>query len=265
LHEALERARTATRAGLLETLTVVEGCERQFRRSARARDIDDAARKEVEDAFHGYLATLPPLAGRDPDALRVKDVVAASGFGIGSAGLPAYTLLLEGATDALETDVIISIKQANVCSPSRIVPDQHIHDYFEHHGHRTVLSQRALQAHADPWLGYTRLRGEGQVVKELSPYEADLEWDGLNDARQIAGVAGQLGHAVAKIHSVADAHADLTLVPFPAEEAIATCVGSDHDSFSEELADFALAYADIVRDDHRLFVDAFRNHEIADL
>jgi len=99
LHEALERARTATRAGLLETLTVVEGCERQFRRSARARDIDDAARKEVEDAFHGYLATLPPLAGRDPDALRVKDVVAASGFGIGSAGLPAYTLLLEGATE----------------------------------------------------------------------------------------------------------------------------------------------------------------------
>ena len=265
LHEALERARTRTRAGLLDALTVVEHCERSFRRGPRARDIDDEMRAEVGAAFADYLRTLPDIQGRDPESLRIKDIVASGGFGIGSAGLPAYTILLEGPTDALETDIVLSMKQANVCAPSRVVQDEHIRSYFDHHGHRTVLSQRALQAHADPWLGYTALRGAGQVVKELSAYEADLDWDELTDVGEIAGVAAQLGEAVAKIHSVADDHADMTLVPFAAEEAIEASIGEDSTGFVAELRDFALDYANIVRDDHRLFVDAFRNHEIAGL
>ena len=265
VHQALERARTATRADLLDRLTVIEGCERTFRRDGRNRDIDTAERATVESAFQQYLTTLPDIAGRDPETLRIKDLVASGGFGIGSAGLPAYTILLEGTTDALETDVLISLKQANICAPSRVVEDEHIHAYFDHHGHRTVLSQRALQAHADPWLGYAEIGGMGQVVKELSPYEADLEWDEADDAGEVAVVARQLGEAVAKIHSVADEHADDTLVSFASEEAIDSRVGSDHDRFAAELTGFALAYADIARDDHRLFVDAFRNHEISGL
>ena len=43
--------------------------------------------------------------------------------------------------------------------------------YFEHEGHRTVVSQRALQVHTDPLLGYTEVDGVGYVVSEVSPYE----------------------------------------------------------------------------------------------
>lgn len=265
IHAALESARVATRAGLLDSLSVVEGCERRLRRNQTARDVDAPTMAEVHAAFETYLTTLPDLEGRDPAALQIKDVVAASGFGIGSAGQPAFTLLLAGPTDALETDVVISMKQANVCAPSRVVGDEHIRDYFEHHGHRTVISQRALQAHADPWLGFTELRGVGQVVKELSPYERDLDWSELTDAEEIARVSMELGRAVAKIHSVADAHADNSLVPFRAEEAIALSIGEDRERFAAELADFALTYSAVVRIDHGLFVDAFRNHQIAGL
>ena len=265
MHAALESARVATRADLLDSLSMVEGCERRLRRSQTARDIDSATMAEVRSAFDDYLTTLPDLEGRDPSALQIQDVVAASGFGIGSAGQPAFTLLLAGPTDALETDVVISIKQATVCAPSRIVRDEHINDYFEHHGHRTVISQRALQAHADPWLGFTVLRAVGQVVKELSPYERDLDWGELNDVEEVARVSVELGRAVAKIHSVADAHAEHSLVPFPAEQAIASSIGADRQRFAAELADFALAYSAVVRNDHGLFVDAFRNHQIADL
>ena len=264
LHAALERARTRTRSELLDRLTVIEGCDRRLRRSELAHDVGGAERGEVEDAFRDYLTTLPEVGDRDPDALAIKDMVAVGGFGIGSAGLPAYTVVLEGATDALETDILISIKQANVCAPSRVVRDRHISEYFEHHGMRTVLSQRALQAHADPWLGYTVINGHGQVVKELSPYEEDLDWVEINLREEVVEVATSLGEAVAKMHSVADSHADLTLVPFAAEEAIATSIES-HEGFLDDLYEFALAYADVVRDDHRLFVDAFRNHRIAGL
>ncbi|MBI5161854.1 MAG: DUF2252 family protein [Micrococcales bacterium] len=265
IHAALERAQVATRSELLDALTVVEGCERRFRRGPRARDVDPETAEDVRAAFAHYLTTLPDLPGRDTDALQVKDLVAASGFGIGSAGLPAFTLLIDGPTDALETDVMISMKQANVCAPSRVVLDERIASYFEHHGHRTVVSQRALQSYSDPWLGWTLLRGEGQIVKELSVYEKDLDWSELADVAEVIDVARQLGHAAAKVHAVADSHTEQTLVPFDAEQAIQASIGDDHERFADELTEFAMTYSDLVRRDHRLFVDAFRNHEIAGL
>lgn len=264
LHAVLERARVRTRSQLLDSLSLVEGCERLLRRDGRTRDLDAAERGEVEAAFAGYLETVASIEGRGVAEPRIKDVVAVGGIGIGSAGLPAYTLLLEGPTDALDTDVLISMKQANVCAPSRVVTDPHVGSYFADHGVRTVLSQRALQAHSDPWLGHTVLRGEGQVVKELSPFEEDLDWGEVNEPAEVARVAGELGGVVARIHSVADAHTDRDLVPFAAEEAIGASIG-DPDRFVEDVCDFALAYGDVVRDDHRLFVDAFRNHRIAGL
>src|SRR3712207_8030008 len=68
--------------------------------------------------------------------------------------ISAYNVLVEGPTQALENDVVLSMKQGNVAAPSRVVRDERIERYFKHHGHRTAVSQRALQAHADPWLGY---------------------------------------------------------------------------------------------------------------
>jgi hypothetical protein len=51
-------------------------------------------------------------------------------------------------------------------------------------------------------------------------------------------------------------------VPFQTEEAITTMIGGRRDEFVADLVDFAHAYARRTRDDHRLFVDAFRAGEI---
>ncbi|MCU1432002.1 MAG: hypothetical protein JWP95_1107 [Actinotalea sp.] len=53
----------------------------------------------------------------------LKDVVAKRGSGIGSAGLPADNLLVEGHTQALENDVVLTMKQGGVPAPSRVVQD----------------------------------------------------------------------------------------------------------------------------------------------
>ena len=134
----------------------------------------------------------PAVAARDV-AYDVKDVIGTGGFGIGSAGLPAYNVLLEGYDQALENDVVLSIKQGNVAAPSRIVDDPEIRGYFEHEGHRTAVSQRALQANASQFLGYTEIGGTGFVVAELSPYELDLDWEDLTEPDQIRPVMVQLG------------------------------------------------------------------------
>jgi uncharacterized protein (DUF2252 family) len=261
LHRVLQAARRSTRVELLARDTTIDGDERVFRDGPGVRRLDDGERARVCEAFERYLDTIPPAKRRSAAEYRIKDVVGRSGFGIGSAGLPAYNLLLEGHTEALENDLVISMKQANVAAPSRVVTDPGIAGYFLHHGHRTVLSQRALQAHADPWLGYTELGGVGQVVKELSPYEADLDWDDVTEPEEMAPVLAQLGAATAKIHCVADAAADETLVPFVTEEAIdaAITAGGGVDEFVRDLVARSREYGEQARSDFVLFVDAFRN------
>ena len=173
--------------------------------------------------------------------------------------MPVYSLLIEGRSQALENDVILSIKRANVPAASRVVRDERIRDYFEHQGHRTALSQRALQAHADPWLGWCELDGHGQVVQELSPYASDVDWDTVSEPEEIMPLLRGLGKATAKVHCVSDASSDETLVDFETEAAILNAVGGDDDGFAEDLCRFGAEYGELTREDHRLFVDAFRN------
>ncbi|MDQ4049489.1 MAG: DUF2252 domain-containing protein, partial [Actinomycetota bacterium] len=265
LLDVLLAARLQTRVRLLDTLTAVEGHERHFRDAPGVRRLDGDERQAVLDAYEAYLGTIPEQKRQHSISYRVKDVVGRSGFGIGSAGLPAYNLLIEGRTEALENDVVLSMKQGNVAAPSRVVRDERISAYFEHAGHRTAVSQRALQARADPWLGWCELGGRGQVVQELSPYDADLDWDAVSEPEEIVPLLRYLGQATAKIHCVSDAGSEQTLVEVQTEDAIAEVIGEDADGFAAYLADFGAAYGAQARQDHRLFVDAFRNGAIPGL
>jgi uncharacterized protein (DUF2252 family) len=262
LHEVLLAARLETRVGLLDATTTVEGAERHFSSGSGVRRLEDAERGEVEAAFAAYLDTIPEVKRQHSVSYAIKDVVGRAGFGIGSAGLPAYSLLVEGRTQALENDVVLSMKQGNVAAASRAVEDSAIEDYFEHQGHRTAVSQRALQAHADPWLGWCELRGVGQVVKEVSPYEADIDWGQVTDLDEVFPLLEYLGQATAKVHCVSDAGSDQTLVDFQTEEAILAVVDGREDDFAGDLVAFGRAYGELAFDDHRRFVDAFRNGRI---
>jgi uncharacterized protein (DUF2252 family) len=262
----LLETRLNTRVGLLDRTTLVdENFDRRFRRSSGVRELDDDERAKVRVAFEAYLGTIPEEKRFRSLTYEVKDVVGRKGFGIGSAGLPAYNVLVEGPTQALENDVVLSMKQGNVAAPSRIVKDEHIEGYFEHHGHRTAVSQRALQAHADPWLGYTEIDGVGFVVSELSPYVEDVDWGDLTEPEEMAPVLDYLGRATAKVHCVADEDSDPTLVDFQTEGEIVGVIGGNEEEFVGEMVDFGMSYSGTARDDHRLFVDAFRNGRIPGL
>jgi uncharacterized protein (DUF2252 family) len=261
VHEVLLRARLRTRIGLLETMTAVSGYERQFVRGPGVRELDDAEQALAKAAFEGYLDSIPAGKRFGGNTYYVKDLVGRSGFGIGSAGLPAYNVLVEGHTQALENDVVLSMKQGNVPAPSRIVDESRLREFFTNEGHRTAVSQRALQAHADPWLGYTSLKGTGFVVSELSPYTSDLDWSELTEPADMEPVLDYLGRATAKMHCVSDSDSEQSLVDFQVEEAIAAVL-TDEDEFVTALTSFAMSYAEQTRVDHRLFVDAFRGGQI---
>ncbi|WP_327086602.1 DUF2252 domain-containing protein [Nonomuraea sp. NBC_01738] len=262
LHRVLQTARLSTRVAMLDIETTIDDYERRFAFMEGRSEVDPGRRATVVAAFEEYLTSLPVPS--NPVEHHVKDVALRKGVGIGSAGLPSYNLLLEGRSQALENDVILYMKQAQVPAVARHITDARVAGYFLHQGHRTAESQRALQAYADPWLGYTTLDGVGQLVAEVSPYSADLDWDEVNEPEELRSIMRDLGRAVARMHSVADDESSHDLVDFSTEESIMEMVG-DTAGFIEMLTSFAHAYGAQARGDHQTFVDLFRNGRIPGL
>ncbi|EEH43992.1 uncharacterized protein PADG_00281 [Paracoccidioides brasiliensis Pb18] len=264
---ALRNARFNTRIGLLNSQTEIHDFDRRFRAGAGTIQLNDKTRAKVLKAFDQYKETLPDSSVRSrPQAQRVKDIVGKRGVGIGSAGLPSYNLLLEGNSDALENDIIIYMKQAQVPAASAYISDPAICSYFKHEGHRTVISQRSLQSYADPWLGWTELDGVGQLVAEVSPYAVDLDWSDINEPQDIAAIVADLGRATATMHAAADnesGHSEL--VPFSTEQSINKAIEADEKGFEELLVKFAHEYGAKAQRDHQIFVNLFRNGQIPGL
>jgi uncharacterized protein (DUF2252 family) len=258
----LRRARTNTRVAMLDGMTHIEDSVRRFHDGSGVRRLSKAERRKIERAFDGYLATIPPAKRYNRELFyEVHDIVGRSGFGIGSAGLQAYNVLVEGFSQALDNDVVLSMKQANVPAISYFADMSAVSGYFEHEGHRTAVSQRALQAHSDQLLGYTDIDGAGYVVSEISPYVLDFAWDDITEPSEMAGVVDVLGRATAKIHCASDRDSEQDLVEFQTEEAIAGVLRGRRAAFGTAIADFGIEYADQVRSDHAEFVDAFRGGE----
>ena len=261
--EVLVAARTASRVELLDGMTHVKDTVRHFTEDGTVRRLSRTERRKIDKAFAAYLDSIPDDKRIDRELFyEVRDIVGKSGFGIGSAGLPAYNIMVEGYSESLDNDVVLSMKQANVPAVSRFVDTRKVDRYFQHEGHRTIVSQRALQVHTDPLAGYTHIDGVGYVVSEVSPYEFDLDWDDINEPDEMASVVQYLGQATAKVHCASDADSDQDLVTFQTEKAIVEVVEGRRREFVEDLTEFGVSYAQKVRKDHAHFVDAFREGRI---
>jgi uncharacterized protein (DUF2252 family) len=261
----LQKTRLNTRIKMLEYWTYIENYDRRITRTSTISSVDSDTYTKIAKAFEAYLETIPPSKRFENINYKIKDIVAAQALGIGSAGQLSYDILLEGRTQALENDIMLFMKPALVAAPNIAIADPNIKNYFLHNAHRTVISQRALQAHSDPWLGYTTINGVGHLVDEVSPYKEDLNWDSINSIEEIVEVLGYLGQAVAKIHCVSDDDSDTTLVPFSTEQAISSVLEGKEKQFVDSIVSFGENYGTIVYEDSRLFVDAFRNRRFPGL
>ena len=184
-------------------------------------------------------------------------------MGIGSAGLPSYNVLVEGPTQALENDIIIYMKQAQVASPSRAIKDPALSAVISSMTATARSSRSALcRRMRTPGWAILRWRALASWWPRYRPTTADLEWDDINEMDDILHLLDYLGKAVAKIHCVSDTDSDQTLVPFSTDEAIHGVISGREDEFARYMIDFGHEYGQGVLADYRLFIDAFRNHMI---
>lgn len=263
--DVLLTARLRSRVNFLNQFTEIDDFDRRFRRGQKSVSVGDKVRERLDGAFKEYIETIPHNKLQSGLNYAVKDVVEIRATGIGSAGYKMYSILMEGANQALENDIVISMKVGQTPSAYRVAKNERAESLFQNNGHRTVLSQRALQAYADPWIGHASLDGVGMFVSELSPYSVNLEWDHVDSLDDIVELVSYLGQAVAKIHCVSDIDADPVVVPFSTDKALHDVLVGKEKGFVDTMTEFGMEYGNVVRDDYRLFVDAFRNHLFRDL
>ena len=258
--DALQKAKLRTRVALLESVTVVESFRRRFADHAGVRRLPDDERDE-------RLRRLHRVPGHDPghEAQQPRHLRRARPGRQGrlrhrqrrAAGVQrAHRGLQPGPGQRRGADPEAGQRrraQPGGARPAgaRLLPAPRAPD-------RAVASGRCRPTPTASSAG-PRSGGRGFVVSEYSPYEQDLDWAELTEPEDICRCwSAQLGQATAKIHCVADDESDHDLVPAAWSGWSRTRVGDDVDGLVRDLTDFAHRYADRIRDDHRLFVDAFR-------
>lgn len=197
VNKLLKESRLGSKEAHLDKMTIVENFERKFIRSKDMKDIDDQTRHQIILAFQEYLRTIPENKKESSLTYKIKDIIARTSSGIGSAGRTSYSILIQGKTQALESDVVIFMKPATKSAVASVIRDPNLDQYFQHDGLRIVLCAYAMHSVTSKWLGYTTLNNQiPLVVDEVSTHSKGLEWDDINDFEAVCQTAEYLGKAM---------------------------------------------------------------------
>jgi uncharacterized protein (DUF2252 family) len=197
----------------------------------------------VGDAVAAYRATLEEDRRVLLDRYEIVDY-ALKVVGVGSVGLTAFAVLLQGDGD--DDPLFLQVKQAEASVLERFLRSS----AQPSPGARVVIGQRRLQATSDVFLGWTTGDlGRHHYVRQLQDQKggaviAAMTPDDLEVWGELCGWALARGHARSGQ---------------PAE--IAGYLGDDS-TFDHALGDFAIAYADQTEKDHRALVDAIRSGRV---
>ncbi|CAF2794330.1 unnamed protein product [Rotaria sp. Silwood2] len=282
INKLLNETRVKSHVEHLNKMTFIENYNRKFIRSKYILNVDNILYEQLINSFQQYLETIPDNKkywnqnfNHKELTYKIKDIVQCFTPGIGSAGKISYSFLIEGQTETLENDIILYMKPAQKSAVSYVVKNENFEQYFQHDGLRTVLCSYAMQASTPRWLGYTTLNSTPCIVDAVTAHSKDLDWSDINDFDDVIEVVQNLGRAMAKIHCVADSDCintpkDIACLPFSiipqdTEQTIRNAIDRRDNEFIQDMIEFGMIYGELVRRDHHLFFEAFRNKQISNL
>ncbi len=246
IKRSADRARKRTSDRALPKLTEERGGERRIIEDPPVvtRVVDEHEYEAIAFALDEYLETLAPHWRRVVGGYTVVDI-AHKVVGVGSVGLRAYVVLLEGSTP--DDVLFLQMKQAR-----RSVIARYVHGdsaWHAHQGQRVVEYQQALQTVSDPLLGWANVAGHSFYVRQFRNSKGTVPLDGL-DAAALCDYAGIVGHLLAKGHARTSG-----------ASMIAGYVGRG-DRVDIALARFARLYADQTEADHTALITAVKRGQL---
>lgn len=213
-------------------------------------DLPPTLAASLPDALAQYRLSL--VAPPPPETFQILDAVREFGSGVASWPRVRVIVLVRGATDAPDDDLLLELKElADSPIAGHYLPFVH-HDAV---GARVVDSARLAWARPDAepywgrteWLGFpiqVRLETEGQKGIRV---ERMVEERGTPEA--LEALALTLGRIVARMHASGPdglAHA----------RAIFARIALDPEGFTDEQAEAGVTYADLTAEDHARFARA---------
>jgi uncharacterized protein (DUF2252 family) len=112
-----------------------------------------------------------------------------------------------------------------------------------HQGRRVAEGQHRMQTVADPFLGWTTIRGAPYLVRQLADHKASIDPQDLNGAA-LVDYALVCGEIFAKAHART------------ADAAVLYGYAGDAEKLDRALAEFAVLYADEATRDYEAFKKA---------
>jgi uncharacterized protein (DUF2252 family) len=157
--------------------------------------VSDEEKERLIDGLQAYLQTLPPHWHRVLGSYVVIDV-AQKVVGVGSVGLRAFVVLLQG--NGADDMVFLQLKQAR---RSCIAPFVHGDTaWHAHQGQRVVEYQQTLQTVSDLLLGWTTVDNRDYYVRQFRDMKGAITVQGMDgsalmDYGRICGALLAKGHA----------------------------------------------------------------------
>ena len=239
IERAAARARQRTSDRALPRFTAtLDGRRRIVEEPPLITRLADAEVEQLAASLDDYLMTLAPHWRRALGGYTIDDV-AHKVVGVGSVGLRAFVVLLEGSSP--DDVVFLQLKQAR-----RSVLAKYVHGdlaWHAHQGQRVVEYQQALQTVSDPLLGWTTVEGRQYYVRQFRNMKGTIAVDAI-DSAALTDYSGVVGTLLAKAHARTSG-----------ASMIAGYAGRS-DRLDQAFARFARAYADQTEADHAALVKA---------
>jgi uncharacterized protein (DUF2252 family) len=190
----LARHRTSDRA-LPKLTRERDGVRRMVEQPPLVMRVSDDERNRIIDGLEAYLTTLPQHWNRVLGSYIFVDV-AHKVVGVGSVGLRAFVVLLQG--NGPEDMLFLQLKQAR---RSCVAPFVHGDTaWHAHQGQRVVEYQLTLQTVSDPLLGWTTVDKRDYYVRQFRDMKGAVTVEGMDgsalmDYGRICGALLAKGHA----------------------------------------------------------------------
>jgi uncharacterized protein (DUF2252 family) len=236
-------AMARNRWSAVKSLTTIADGERRFKDKPPllvSLDADSGSREVINSMYETYKDSL--LVDREALLSRYHWVDAGHKVvGVGSVGLLAFVLLLQGR-DA-EDLLVLQIKEA----VSSVLEPYSGRSTYSSHGERVIAGQRLMQASTDSFLGWVEgPKGRSYYVRQLR----DMKWApdplGMNQD-QYETFANLCGLALARAHARSGDPV-----------AISAYMGTS-DRFDRSIAQFSHDYSAQNDQDYKLFTAAIAN------
>ena len=226
----------------LERLTTSRGQRFRFHdRPPVLEHVSTRIAAEVVTALGPYSRTLIAARRRTFERYHPVDV-AFKIVGTGSVGTRDYVVLMFG--NGPRDPLFIQVKQE---LPSCYAPYLRPIVRVRHEGQRVAEGQQIMQTLSDPFLGYTRFGGHDYLVRQLADHKAGIDPAELS-SRTLSEYARLCGEVLAKGHARAG------------DAALLAGYAGKGPRLDRAIAAFAVAYADQVRADFKVFCRSHRRH-----